>query len=126
MGKSGAERRDGSEKRPEVRGMERWPGPSASRGSVVVDQGRVPGVAGGVVAGAGRPSPHHTAPCSRGSFVSCGRATEKAQVGWQSCFYLEVSFKFQMISASCALETRSALPPAVAGTEPSPGLREPC
>lgn len=50
---------------------------------------------------------------------------EKAQVGRRSCFYLEVSFKFQMIRATCALETLSAFLPEVAGTQPSPALREP-
>lgn len=50
---------------------------------------------------------------------------EKAQVGRKRCFYSAVLFKFQMISATCALETHSAFLPEVAGPQPSPGLREP-
>lgn len=43
----------------------------------------------------------------------------------EECFYSAVLFKFQMISATCALETHSAFLPEVAGPQPSPGLREP-
>lgn len=50
---------------------------------------------------------------------------EKAQVGRKRCLCSAVPFKFQMISATCALETHSAFLPKVASPQPSAGLREP-
>lgn len=115
--------------RPGVRGMERRPGPGASRrretehlawtgpSVCVVGWRREHG-------GGGR-KPWFWSLCSSGSFLRGRAVPEKAQVGRKRCFDLACSFKFQMISAPCALETSSAFLPEVAGPQPSPGLREP-
>lgn len=70
--------------------------------------------------------PGSRASSSIGSFMrGRWRVMEKAQVGRKRCLYSAVPFKFQMISATCALETHSAFLPEVAGPQPSPALREP-